>query len=136
MIRNEIEVDTIGFQRVGVKSTPSGTIWITAGINRLISEDRWSYSSIVDILVYLGGDYHIDITMAVYQCDNYWYILYHSHKRSLKHIFHFWIGTKNCHTGREGLSRDDHWSHGWSKLWQIQWCNFFLNVGVSWWPGL
>jgi hypothetical protein len=68
------------------KFTPSETKPLVKDVNGDLASGAFSYSTIVDMLLYLSGHTHPDITFAVNCCACYMFCLKHLHELALKRI--------------------------------------------------
>ena len=58
-------------------------------------QDRWSYASVVGMMMYLASNSRPEISFAVHQCARFTHNTKHSHEKALLHICKYLQGTKD-----------------------------------------
>lgn len=84
----------MGLEDASVKWTPAETTPLRKDLNGSPCVERWSYASIVGMMMYLASNSRPDITFAVHQCARFTHAPKRSHKQAIKRIARYLKATR------------------------------------------
>jgi hypothetical protein len=88
-------LDVMGLQDSKANSTPASPKTLGKDENGDPCCERWSYGSVVGMMMYLSSNSRPDIAFAVHQCARFTHCPKRSHEQALKQIARYLKGTKN-----------------------------------------
>jgi Reverse transcriptase (RNA-dependent DNA polymerase). len=76
-------------------STPTGKVALGSDLEGDVINEKWKYSTVIGMLLYLSGNTRPDITFAVHQCARYSHNPKQSHAVAVKRILRYLKGTQD-----------------------------------------
>mmetsp|Transcript_15021 Transcript_15021/g.28265 ORF Transcript_15021/g.28265 Transcript_15021/m.28265 type:complete len:2300 (+) Transcript_15021:159-7058(+) len=84
-----------GMENCNAISTPTGREALGSDRDGPAFDEKWKYSAVIGMLLYLSGNTRPDITFAVHQCARFSHNPKHSHSVAVKRILRYLKGTKD-----------------------------------------
>ena len=88
-------IKAVGLEDATPKHTPAEATPLGTNADGKASEEKWSYLSIIGMLLYLASNSRPDIQFAVHQCARFTHAPKQSHTNAVKRIVRYLLSTKD-----------------------------------------
>ena len=116
-------ISAVGMIEANSAKTPATTMGLGADEGGAPQKERWSYPSVVGMLLYLAGNTRPDIAFAVHQCARFSHRPMKCHEDAVKRIVRYLIGTKDkglMFAPREDIVLEDFADADFAGLWNVE----------------